>query len=75
MLVGVNKFEITAAQHALEGAQQRAILANQDLERYKRLVANNAISPSDYDKYSSDSKQAAAETKRSIRNGGGCRPL
>jgi len=64
VLVGVNKFEIAAAQQALEVAQQRSILAEQELARGKRLVPDDAMSQSDYDKCSSDSKQTAAEARR-----------
>jgi HlyD family secretion protein len=64
VLVGVNKFEITAAEQALEVAKQRLACAEKDYGRAAALIKNRTISQADYDSNESTYRQASAEVRR-----------
>jgi HlyD family secretion protein len=64
VLVGVNKFEISAAEQALEVATQRLVCAKKDYERAAALIQKNTISQADYDTHESAYRQASAEARR-----------
>jgi multidrug efflux pump subunit AcrA (membrane-fusion protein) len=64
VLAGVNKFEIHAAERALDIAKERLTYAEREYERGSKLITKHAIAESDFETTKTAFKQASVEVRR-----------